>query len=44
MTVSAKFGIVVVLALFAKIDLCLQLLLVNLGVCIDGVVVLVAKM
>jgi hypothetical protein len=44
LSVSVKFGIFVVLALLAKIDICLQLLLINLGICIDGIVVLVAKM
>ncbi|KAF8597369.1 hypothetical protein BDV93DRAFT_596828 [Ceratobasidium sp. AG-I] len=43
LSVSVKFGLVVVLALCAQIDLCLRLLLVNLGICIDGIVVLIAK-
>ncbi|KAH7326935.1 hypothetical protein B0J17DRAFT_222944 [Rhizoctonia solani] len=39
----AKFGIMVVVGLLAKIDFCLQLLLVNLGVCVEGIIPLVAK-
>ncbi|CAE6452880.1 unnamed protein product [Rhizoctonia solani] len=39
----AKFGILVVIGLLAKIDLCLQLLIVNLGVCVEGIIVLVAN-
>ncbi|CAE7204680.1 unnamed protein product [Rhizoctonia solani] len=39
----AKFGILVVVGLLAKIDLCLQLLIVNLGVCVEGVIVLIAQ-
>ncbi|CAE6444049.1 unnamed protein product, partial [Rhizoctonia solani] len=34
----------VLLALLAKIDVCLQLLLVNLSVVVEGIVVLVAKL
>ncbi|EUC54805.1 transmembrane protein, putative [Rhizoctonia solani AG-3 Rhs1AP] len=39
----AKFGILVVVGLLAKIDLCLQLLIVNLGVCVEGIIALVAE-
>jgi hypothetical protein len=42
--ISVKFGLVVVLALFAKIDLCLKVLLLNLGICIEGIVVLIANL
>ncbi|CAE6493270.1 unnamed protein product [Rhizoctonia solani] len=42
-SIVAKFGILVVVTLLAKIDLCLQLLLVNLSVCIDGILVLIAN-
>ncbi|CCO36727.1 hypothetical protein BN14_10870 [Rhizoctonia solani AG-1 IB] len=40
---NAKLGIIIVLGLFAKIDACLQLLLTNLGVCVSGIISLVAK-
>ncbi|KAH7326928.1 hypothetical protein B0J17DRAFT_632860 [Rhizoctonia solani] len=40
----AKFGILVVITLLAKIDVCLQLLIVNLGVCVEGIISLVANM
>jgi hypothetical protein len=33
LAVSVKFGIVLLLGIFVKIDLCLHLLLVNLGGC-----------
>ncbi|KAJ1306359.1 hypothetical protein OPQ81_007365 [Rhizoctonia solani] len=39
----AKFGILVVVGLLAKIDVCLQLLIVNLGVCVEGIISLVAN-
>ncbi|KDN33652.1 hypothetical protein RSAG8_13253, partial [Rhizoctonia solani AG-8 WAC10335] len=39
----AKFGILVVVGLLAKIDLCLQLLLVNLGVVVQGLIVLIVN-
>ncbi|KAB5588626.1 Transmembrane protein [Ceratobasidium theobromae] len=42
-SVSAKFGILVVVSLFAKIDACLHLLLLNLGVCVQGIIALVAN-
>ncbi|KAB5592799.1 transmembrane protein [Ceratobasidium theobromae] len=41
-SIVAKFGVLVVLTLLAKIDICLQLLLVNLGVCVEGIIKLVA--
>lgn len=41
--VSLKFGITVVAALLAEVDLCLKLLLVNLNICIGGIVELVVK-
>ncbi|CAE6458425.1 unnamed protein product [Rhizoctonia solani] len=40
---SIKFGLQVLLDLFAKIDVVLKLLLVNLGACVDGIVILVSK-
>ncbi|KAF8595019.1 hypothetical protein BDV93DRAFT_576772 [Ceratobasidium sp. AG-I] len=43
LSVSVKFGLAVLLALFVQIDLCIHLLIVNLGWCIDGIVVLIAK-
>ncbi|CUA69277.1 hypothetical protein RSOLAG22IIIB_08401 [Rhizoctonia solani] len=39
----AKFGILVVAGLLAQIDVCLKLLVANLGVCVDGIIVLVAN-
>ncbi|KAB5588782.1 transmembrane protein [Ceratobasidium theobromae] len=42
-SIVAKFGVLVVLTLLAKIDICLQLLLVNLGVCVNGIIKLVAE-
>ncbi|CAE6437364.1 unnamed protein product [Rhizoctonia solani] len=42
-SVTLKLGLSAVLVLIAKIDVALQLLLVNLNVCIDGIVVLIAK-
>lgn len=44
LSVSIKFGLAVVLAIFVQIDVVMQLLLTNLSVCIDGIVLLVAKM
>ncbi|KAH7332926.1 hypothetical protein B0J17DRAFT_721704 [Rhizoctonia solani] len=41
--VTLKFGLSVVIAIFAKIDIALQLLLVNLNICIGGILVLIAK-
>ncbi|KAG8710328.1 hypothetical protein FRC11_004640 [Ceratobasidium sp. 423] len=41
--VTLKFGLSVVLVLFAKIDVVLQLLLTNLNICIGGIVALIAK-
>ncbi|QRW10510.1 hypothetical protein RhiLY_09509 [Ceratobasidium sp. AG-Ba] len=43
-TVSLKFGITAVLALWAKIDECVHLLLVNLAVCVNGILALVLKL
>jgi hypothetical protein len=43
-SVVVKFGILVVLTLLAKIDICLNLLLVNLGICVEGLLHLVAEM
>ncbi|KAH7332944.1 hypothetical protein B0J17DRAFT_721746 [Rhizoctonia solani] len=40
---SVRFGITVVAALFADIDVCLQSVLVNLNICVDGILVLIAK-
>ncbi|KAH7343157.1 hypothetical protein B0J17DRAFT_624909 [Rhizoctonia solani] len=39
---SIKFGIQVFHELFVKIDVALKLLLVNLGTCVDGIVILVS--
>ncbi|KAF8600700.1 hypothetical protein BDV93DRAFT_510724 [Ceratobasidium sp. AG-I] len=41
--VSVKFGLTIVLVLFAKLDVVLQLCLVNLNTCIGGILVLIAK-
>ncbi|CEL63916.1 hypothetical protein RSOLAG1IB_05681 [Rhizoctonia solani AG-1 IB] len=41
--VSVKFGIQVLLDILVKIDAALKLLVVNVGACVDGVVVLIAK-
>ncbi|KAF8602428.1 hypothetical protein BDV93DRAFT_545280 [Ceratobasidium sp. AG-I] len=41
--VSIKFGILVVLGLFAQLDIVVKLLLINLNICIDGILVLIAK-
>ncbi|KAJ1306356.1 hypothetical protein OPQ81_007362 [Rhizoctonia solani] len=38
----AKFGILVVVGILAQIDVCINLLLVNLGVVVNGVIALVA--
>ncbi|CAE6459740.1 unnamed protein product [Rhizoctonia solani] len=38
----AKFGILVVVGLLAKIDFCLNLLILNLGVCVSGIVTVIA--
>ncbi|CAE6352044.1 unnamed protein product [Rhizoctonia solani] len=43
LSLKAKFGTLVMLGLFAKIDVCLQLLLTNLGVCVNGITSLVVK-
>lgn len=43
MQVAAKLGIWVVIGLFVKIDVCLKLLLVNLNICIGGILVLIVK-
>ncbi|CUA68924.1 hypothetical protein RSOLAG22IIIB_08169 [Rhizoctonia solani] len=40
---SVKFGLQVFLELFVKIDAAIKLLLVNLSVCIDGIVVLISQ-
>ncbi|CEL56362.1 hypothetical protein RSOLAG1IB_07748 [Rhizoctonia solani AG-1 IB] len=39
----AKFGIFVVGALLVQIDLCLKVLISNLGVCVDGLVAVIAE-
>ncbi|CAE6434951.1 unnamed protein product [Rhizoctonia solani] len=39
----AKFGILVVVGLCAQIDVCVKLLIANLGVCVDGIIVLIAN-
>ncbi|KAG8735552.1 hypothetical protein FRC10_010409 [Ceratobasidium sp. 414] len=44
LNISVKFGLALVLAIFAKIDVCLHLLLINLGICIEGIVAVVAKL
>ncbi|KAG9076875.1 hypothetical protein FRC06_009237 [Ceratobasidium sp. 370] len=44
LSVSVKFGLAVLLAVFVQIDVCLHLLLVNLGICIEGIVAVVAKL
>ncbi|QRV81713.1 hypothetical protein RhiJN_09728 [Ceratobasidium sp. AG-Ba] len=43
-TVSLKFGITAVLAIWVKIDTCLHLLLVNLDVCVHGIIAVVLKL
>ena len=43
-TLVAKLGVAVLLALLVKIDVCLQLLLANLSVVVEGIVALVAKL
>ncbi|CAE6450297.1 unnamed protein product [Rhizoctonia solani] len=40
---SIKFGIQVFLELFVKIDAALKLLLVNIGACVDGIVILISQ-
>ncbi|CAE6460435.1 unnamed protein product [Rhizoctonia solani] len=40
---SIKFGIQIFLELFVKIDAVLKLLLINLGVCVDEIVVLIGQ-
>ncbi|QRV96178.1 transmembrane protein [Ceratobasidium sp. AG-Ba] len=42
--VSARFGITAVLAIWAQIDACIRLLLVNCDVCIHGIVAVVLKL
>ncbi|KAG9102604.1 hypothetical protein FRC07_010204, partial [Ceratobasidium sp. 392] len=42
--VSAKFGLALVAAIWAKLDVSLHLLLTNLGISIGGIIVLVAKL
>ncbi|KAB5588336.1 Transmembrane protein [Ceratobasidium theobromae] len=39
----AKFGIALCLTILAQVDICLKLLLVNLSVCIEGIIALVVK-
>ncbi|KAG8778472.1 hypothetical protein FRC12_024976 [Ceratobasidium sp. 428] len=41
--VSVKFGIIAVVGLYAKLDLCLKVLLVNLNICIGGILALIVK-
>lgn len=41
---TVKFGLAVVVELLAKVDVALRLCLVNLNVCIDGIIVLIAKL
>ncbi|KAG9084108.1 hypothetical protein FRC06_004205, partial [Ceratobasidium sp. 370] len=41
--VSVKFGLFVVLGRLAKIDVCVKLLLVNLNICIAGILSLILK-
>ncbi|CUA77841.1 hypothetical protein RSOLAG22IIIB_12859 [Rhizoctonia solani] len=41
--VTLKFGLAAVIAVYAKIDVALQLLLINLNICIGGILVLIAK-
>ncbi|QRV96147.1 hypothetical protein RhiJN_24165 [Ceratobasidium sp. AG-Ba] len=43
-SVSLKFGITAVLAIWVKIDACLHLLLVNLDVCVHGIIAVVLKL
>ncbi|CAE6459125.1 unnamed protein product [Rhizoctonia solani] len=38
---TLKFGVAAVARIFADIDLCIKLLLVNLNVCVDGIIALV---
>ncbi|KAG9096656.1 hypothetical protein FS749_008040 [Ceratobasidium sp. UAMH 11750] len=41
--ITVKFGLVAIVTLIAKIDLCLKVLLFNLNICIDGILVLIFK-
>ncbi|KAF8597371.1 hypothetical protein BDV93DRAFT_562408, partial [Ceratobasidium sp. AG-I] len=41
--VSIKFGLAAVIVLFAKIDVVLRLCLINLNICVGGILVLIAK-
>ncbi|KAH7332946.1 hypothetical protein B0J17DRAFT_631937 [Rhizoctonia solani] len=43
-SLTAKFGIPVFLELFAKLDLCLKVLLRSLDVCMDGFLVTIGKL
>ncbi|KAG8684304.1 hypothetical protein FRC11_012293 [Ceratobasidium sp. 423] len=40
---TLKFGVAAVATIFADIDVCLKLLLVNLNICIDGVITLIVN-
>ncbi|QRW10514.1 hypothetical protein RhiLY_09513 [Ceratobasidium sp. AG-Ba] len=42
--VSARFGITAVLAIWAQIDACIHLLLVNCDICVHGIVAVVLKL
>ncbi|CAE6407800.1 unnamed protein product [Rhizoctonia solani] len=41
--ITLKFGLAAVVTVFAKIDLALELLLINLNICIGGILALVVK-
>ncbi|CAE6448218.1 unnamed protein product [Rhizoctonia solani] len=41
--ISVKFSITAVAALFAEIDVCVRLLLVNLDICVVGILALIVK-
>jgi hypothetical protein len=41
---SVKFGLAVMIAISAKVDICLNLLIVNLSVCAQGIAPTIAKM
>ncbi|CEL56355.1 hypothetical protein RSOLAG1IB_07741 [Rhizoctonia solani AG-1 IB] len=43
LSLSAKFGSLVALGLFAKIDVCLAALLTNLNICVGGIISLITK-
>ncbi|KAG9096657.1 hypothetical protein FS749_008041 [Ceratobasidium sp. UAMH 11750] len=44
LSLSAKLGLSVLVAIFAELDACLQLFLLELGICIAGIVELILKL